>query len=271
MVIPMKVALVQMSSVADKEKNLTKSLKLLQEALSQKPELIVFPEYQMFSPDYSDPAALASASETAEGDFVSKFVEAAKKNSTRILINFAEGGIGRPKPYNTSLFIDDLGMISGRYSKLHLFDAYSKKESSLYDFGRTQLRPVKIGEISLGLQICYDLRFPEPARYLTLQGLQMLSYQAGWYAGERKLDVWRNLLRTRAIENGVFVLGTGQCGPNFTGHSMIVTPYGDIVEEVGDAETVLVKEIDLSIIEKYAEEVPMLKQRRKDAYDISGL
>lgn len=267
----MKVALVQMSSEADKEKNLAKSLKFLREAMNQKPDLIVFPEYQMFSPDYSDPAGLATAAEPADGNFVSKFIEAAKGSSTRILINFSEGGYGRSRPYNTSLMIDDLGIISGRYSKLHLFDAYSMKESSLYEFGRTPLKPVNVGNISLGMQICYDLRFPEPARYLALQGAQMLSYQAGWYAGERKLDVWRNLLRTRAIENGVFVIGTGQCGENFTGHSMVVTPYGDILEEAGNHETVLVKEMDLGIIERYAQEVPMLKQRRKDAYDVSGL
>lgn len=267
----MKVALVQMSSTADKDRNLSKSLKLLKDALKHKPDLIVFPEYQMFSPDYSDPAGLASASETSDGDFVGQFVSSAKENSTRILINFAERGYGQHKPYNTSLLIDDLGMISGRYSKLHLFDAYSKQESSLYDFGRTPLKPVRSGKISLGLQICYDIRFPEPARYLTLLGAQVLSYQAGWYRGERKLDVWRNLLRTRAIENGVFVLGTGQCGPDFTGHSMVVTPYGDIIAEAEEEETVVVKDLDMNILTSYSTEVPMLKQRRKDAYDVSGL
>lgn len=267
----MKVALVQMSSQADKESNLAKSLKLLHEALKLKPDIVVFPEYQMYSPDYSDPAGLASASESAEGNFVSKFVDEARTNSTNILINFAEGGYGRPRPFNTSLLIDDLGMISGRYSKLHLFDAYSKKESSLFDFGRTDLKPFKVGGVSLGLQICYDLRFPEPARYLALQGIKILSYQAGWYAGERKLDIWRNLLRTRAIENGVFVIGTGQSGPDFTGHSMVITPYGDVLDETGNDETVLTRELDLAIIDEYAREVPMLKQRRKDAYDVSGL
>lgn len=267
----MKVALVQMSSTADKERNLNRSLELFDEALEQKPELVIFPEYQMFSPDYSDPEGLAKAAEAKDGDFVSKFAEKARKGGVKILINIAESSFGTLKPFNTSILMDDLGMVIGKYRKLHLFDAYSKLESSLYDFGRMPLNIIKTGRFSLGLQICYDLRFPEPARYLALQGAQILSYQAGWYAGERKLDIWKNLLRTRAIENGVFVLGTAQCGPDFTGHSMVVSPYGDVLAEAENEDSVTTCDLDFDILGKYASDVPMMKQRRKDIYDVAGL
>lgn len=271
MVRTMKVALVQMSSSNNKKKNLSRSLELLDVALKKQPDLVIFPEYQMYSPDYEDPSGLLEASESMDGDFVTAFTKKAKESSVKILINFAESSFGSLKPFNTSIMVDDLGMIIGKYRKLHLFDAYSKLESSLYDHGRMPPNILKTNIFKIGLQICYDLRFPEPARYLSLQGAQILSYQAGWYAGERKLDIWKNLLRTRAIENGAFVLGTAQCGENFTGHSMVINPYGDVIAEAENDETVVDAELDFSIIKKYAEDVPMMKQRRKDLYDVSGL
>ncbi len=267
----MKVALVQMSSSKDKPKNLNRSLELLDQAVKGKPDLVIFPEYQMYSPDYDDPEGLLEISETMDGNFISTFSDRAKKDEVKILINFAESSFGSLKPFNTSIMIDDLGMIIGKYRKLHLFDAYQKLESSLFDHGRMPPNILKTNMFKMGLQICYDLRFPEPARYLSLQGAQILSYQAGWYAGERKLDIWKNLLRTRAIENGTFVLGTAQCGENFTGHSMAVDPYGDVIAEAENDETVVEAELDFSVLKKYAEDVPMMKQRRKDLYDVSGL
>lgn len=260
-----------MTSGKDKVHNLNHSLELLDRAMKGKPELVIFPEYQMYSPDYDDPEDLLENSESMDGDFVSIFAERAKKDEVKILINYAESSFGSLKPFNTSVMMDDLGMVIGKYRKLHLFDAYSKLESSLFDHGRMPPNILKTSMFKMGLQICYDLRFPEPARYLSLQGAQILSYQAGWYAGERKLDIWKNLLRTRAIENGTFVLGTAQCGTNFTGHSMAVSPYGDIIAEAENEETVLEAELDFSVLRKYAEDVPIMKQRRKDLYDVSGL
>ncbi len=267
----MKIALVQMASGTDKKVNLDKSLKLFNEAIKFKPDLVVFPEYQMLSPDYSDQDGLRNSSEPVDGNFVSSFVELSKKHSVNILLNIAEQNYGVLKPFNTSVLIDDLGIVVGKYRKLHLFDAYSKLESSLYEQGRMDIAPKAIGSVKMGLQICYDLRFPEPARLLKLLGAQILSYQAGWYAGEKKLETWRTLLKARAIENGVFILGTAQCGENFTGHSMVVSPYGDVLAEAENDDCVVTYDLDFSLMKKYAEDVPMIKQRRKDLYDISGL
>lgn len=267
----MKVALVQMASGTDKKVNLDKSVKLFNEAIKSKPDMIIFPEYQMVSPDYSDPEGLKTISEPLDGDFVTTFMGLSKKNSVYTLLNVSEKNYGTLRPFNTSVLIDDLGMITGKYRKLHLFDAYSKLESSLYEIGRLNPGPTTVRSVNFGLQICYDLRFPEPARLLKLLGVQVLSYQAGWYSGERKLETWKTLLRARAIENGIFVLGTAQCGKDFTGHSMVVSPYGDVLAETQNDEDVMSCDLDINIIGKYAEDVPMMKQRRKDMYDVSGL
>jgi predicted amidohydrolase len=167
--------------------------------------------------------------------------------------------------------MDDMGIVCGKYRKTHLFDAYTMKESSVYEFGRMQVKPFGLGQQNLGSLICYDLRFPEPSRILRLSGAGILSYQAGWFSGNRKLETWRNLLISRAMENGAFVLGTAQCGPKFTGHTMAVSPYGEVLSELGNEEGVLSVDLDLSLIEKYLEEVPVLKERRLDLYDVAGL
>ncbi len=93
----------------------------------------------------------------------------------------------------------------------------------------------------VGLMTCYDLRFPELARRLVDAGAELIVVPAAWVAGPRKVEHWRTLLRARAIENTVFVAATGQPGPRYTGHSMVVDPWGDVLAEAGEgAETVLV-------------------------------
>ncbi len=267
----MKVALAQMASGTDKEGNLERSVRLFNEAIRSKPNLVIFPEYQMFSPNYADPDGLKEASEPLDGKFASTFAELSRKNSVMSLINIAERNFGTLKPFNASIFIDDLGIVVGKYRKLHLFDAYSKLESNLYEYGRIPVSTINAGGVHIGLQICYDLRFPEPARLIKLLGAQILSYQAGWYAGERKLETWKTLLKARAIENGLFVLGTAQSGKDFTGHSMVVSPYGDVLAEADNEDGVIVCDLDMDILERYTSDVPMMKQRRKDQYDVSGL
>ena len=81
---------------------------------------------------------------------------------------------------------------------------------------------------------CYDLRFPELARPWSTAGAEVLVVPAAWVAGPRKVDHWTTLLRARAIENTVYVVGVGQPGPRYTGHSMVVGPLGDVLVEAGD-------------------------------------
>ena len=91
-----------------------------------------------------------------------------------------------------------------------------------------------LGGFPLGLMTCYDLRFPELPRALAERGAEAIVVPAAWVAGDRKVEHWRTLLRARAIENTVWVVGVGQPGPRYTGHSMVVAPDGDIVAEAED-------------------------------------
>ncbi|MDS0256733.1 amidohydrolase, partial [Thermoplasmatales archaeon AK] len=191
----MKLALVQMESTADKKKNLEHSLELARQAIKESPRVIIFPEYQMLLPDFSDPDSVRKNAEPLEGPFTSAFKDLAKKSRTYLMINIVEQNIYSLKPFNTSVLIDDMGIIVGKYRKAHLFDAYSFHEGNAFEPGRDRLHPLEIPDVSFGTQICYDLRFPEPSRVLRLMGSGILTYQAGWFSGERKLDTWRTLLR----------------------------------------------------------------------------
>lgn len=264
----MKVSLAQMSSSKNKEENLKKSLEVAKKLESNPPDLLIFPEYQMVNPSFDDQEAMIDVSEFPKGSFVETFVPIARDSKMNILLNIVERNDGHLKPFNTSVMLNDMGMISGKYRKKHLFDAFNFRESKSFIHGYGALNPFFTEKFSLGVQICYDLRFPEPARLLRLKGANILSYQAGWFSGERKLDTWLTLLRARAMENGAFVLGTAQTGNDFTGHSVIISPYGDIVSEAGEDETVLTADLNLTLIEEYLKEIPMLKQRRTDIYDV---
>ena len=100
--------------------------------------------------------------------------------------------------------------------------------------GRWTPVTVELGGITVGVMTCYDLRFPEQARALVDRGAEVLLVPAAWVAGPRKVDHWTTLLRARAIENTVYVVGVGQPGPRYTGHSMVVGPLGDVLVEGGD-------------------------------------
>lgn len=264
----MKVALAQMSSGRNKEENLKKSLDIAKKLEKNPPDILIFPEYQMLNPSFDDPESMIGESEFITEDFVNSFVPIARDSRMNMLLNVIERNNGHLKPFNTSVMLNDMGMIDGKYRKKHLFDAFGFKESKTFTHGYGALTPFFTEKFSLGVQICYDLRFPEPARLLRLKGANILSYQAGWFKGERKLETWLTILRTRAMENGAFVLGTAQTGNQFTGHTAIINPYGDIVAEAGEEESVITSELDLTLIEEYLREVPVLKQRRTDIYDI---
>lgn len=264
----MKVAIAQMSSGRNKEENLKKSLDMARKAKSSEPDLLIFPEYQMLNPDFNDLDFMMGQAEMHTGDFVNSFVDMARDAGMNILLNIVERNDGNQKPFNTTVMINHMGMIAGKYRKRHLFDAYSFRESSVFTRGYGSISPFRTGDFSLGVQICYDLRFPEPARLLRLKGASILTYQAGWFRGERKLETWLTLLRARAIENGAFVLASAQTGQDFTGHSAAISPYGDVMAEAGEEETLITVDLDMSLVDQYLRAVPMLKQRRTDIYDI---
>jgi predicted amidohydrolase len=114
--------------------------------------------------------------------------------------------------------------------------------------------------------ICYDLRFPEMARMLTLEGANILVAPSGWVQGELKVEHWQTMIKARALENGCFVVAPNQVGNIYTGHSMAVDPLGRTLVDLGEKEGLEVVEIDIDLVNEVREKLPLLKNRRTDVY-----
>lgn len=166
--------------------------------------------------------------------------------------------------YNTAYVIDS-GKLLGKYRKIHLF-APMKEDYFLNAGNEPLLCNTSIGKI--GVLICYDVRFPELARRLTLEGAEILVVPAEW--PHPRLDHWRTILKARAIENQLFVIAANRCGKQgmvrFCGNSMIINPWGEVISEAGEKERTITAEIDLSLVAKYRQDIPALKDRRQGVY-----
>lgn len=166
--------------------------------------------------------------------------------------------------YNTA-YVFDSGKVTGRYRKIHLFSPM-KEDYFLKAGNEPLLCNTSVGKI--GVLICYDVRFPELARRLTVEGAEILVVSAEW--PHPRLDHWRTILKARAIENQLFVIAANRCGKQwmvaFCGNSMIINPWGEVIAEADEEERTITAEIDLSLVAKYREDMPALRDRRPGVY-----
>jgi predicted amidohydrolase len=252
------VRLVQRASTLDPTENLT----VLEEVAGRdgEPDLVVLPE--AFARDFGEPGSdLAPFAETLDGAFASRLRSLSQERGAAWLGGMFEVTEDPDRPWNTLVLAED-GQLSA-YRKIHLYDSFGYRESATVSPGPVEPAPVKVRDFPVGLMTCYDLRFPELARTLVEQGAEALVVPAAWVAGERKVEHWRTLLRARAIENTVWVIGVGQPGPRYTGHSMVVAPDGDVVVEADDADDVVLDAvIDREAVGGVRRTNPSLANRR---------
>ena len=241
----------------------------------------------LFLPEASDYIASDAAASRSlckpvhESAFVSGLQQEAKQHSLPISVGVHEPASDQ-KVKNTSLWIDETGAVAQRYQKLHLFDVSIEngpklRESDSVEQGGAIIDPFATPIGKVGLQICFDLRFPEPALALRARGAQILTYPSAFTVPTGKAGHWEILLRARAIETQSYVIASAQVGTHDQdgkrrsyGHSMIVDPWGKIVANLGGEEgyngsgEIAVAEIDLEYLEKVKREVPLI--RRTDIY-----
>jgi predicted amidohydrolase len=219
-------------------------------------DLVVLPE--AWARDFGDPGSdLRGAAEPLEGPFVTEVERVAADRGTTVVAGMFERTGGTP--YNTVVV---RGGARADYRKIHLYDSFGFKESDVLAAGAVEPVTVTLGGLTVGVMTCYDLRFPELARVLVEHGAEVLVVPAAWVAGPRKVDHWTTLLRARAIENTVYVVGVGQPGPRYTGHSMVVGPLGDVLVEGGVDATTLRAELDPAAVAEARRTNPSLANRR---------
>lgn len=252
--------------------NIAAASALIREAAKQGASLIATPEMTNLL-DIRPGKARAKISTEADDESLPAFTALAEELGVWLLIGSLAIALEDDDRFaNRSYLISPDGQITARYDKIHMFDVevgdgQSYRESRAYRPG-TEAVVAQAGDATLGLSICYDLRFPHLYRKLAQSGAQILTVPAAFtrVTGEAH---WHVLLRARAIETGSFVIAPAQGGKHEDGretygHSLIISPWGDIIAEKADTEPgVLLAEIDLGEVGKARARVPSIRGDRE--------
>ena len=264
-------ACVQMRSGIDRAKNTQDAIALIEEAAAGGAQFIVTPEMTNVV-DRKPSRLMENLPHGEELEEIGAFAETAKRLGVWLLIGSMAIKTADRRAANRSFFYSPTGAIVARYDKLHRFDVElpggeSWKESNVYDAG-AEAAVVNTPLASIGLSICYDLRFPQLFRQLAQAGAEVLCVPAAFtkQTGEAH---WKTLLCARAIENGSFVIAPGQGGLHEDGretygHSMIIGPWGEILAEAqNDTPGVIIAEIAVGQAHEARQRVPNLSLEQK--------
>ena len=218
------------------------------------------------TPFEKTPDDFAASAQPLEGPFAQAMRQMAREFGLWVVFTMNEENSKGGAPYNTAVVVDDQGRLVNRYRKTHLYIAHGLDESQKMSFGKELFPPVETPFCTLGLGICYDLRFPEMARVAALAGADLLVFPTAWVKGPHKLNHWRTLLAARAIENELFVAGCCRPDSNYVGHSLVADPLGNIIAEAGEGSELLVVEIDRDKVVSARDAMPCLEHRRPTLY-----
>jgi predicted amidohydrolase len=268
----MRAAAVQLNSTEDAERNLERADRLVREAIGRGAELMVLPEKWTV---LGSPDQVHAGAQELDGPAISWAQSTAREFGVEIVVgSIVERVPGLDKNQNTSVHVAPDGQVRAVYRKLHMFDV--EIDGSLYAESSHE-RPgdeVVVSELadgtSLGLTICYDLRFPELYRMLAARGAEVVTVPSAFTVPTTR-DHWEILLRARAIENQCFVVAANQIGSHGGGYrsggrSMIVDPWGIVLASAPDTEVAIIAELNFDQLHEVRRRIPALAHRRDDVY-----
>ena len=267
------VAVLQLDSKDDVQKNLDTVVSFIEEAAARGAKLITMPE----SMNYVGLDNAGHAEEIPGGPTFQLMSEQAKKYGVWLHCgSIYEKNPNDPRPFNSTMVIDPRGNLAAKYHKIHPFDVVIpngpvNRESERICPG-DEIVTVDTGEVGhLGLSICYDMRFAEMYRIMALEGAQILLMPADFTMPTGK-DHWETILRTRAIENGCYVVAPAQYGvkPKFQAYanSLVVDPWGNVIARASNHPQVITAEIDLDYLQQVRRQIFTLENRRPDVYSL---
>jgi predicted amidohydrolase len=259
-----------MTSGDDVESNLQQASAFVAEAAEQGAKFVALPENFAFMRREGTHFPCAQGT---DGEILSQVSDWATRRKLWILAGtFPESIPGDARVYNSSALIDPSGSICALYRKIHLFDVdltatggdQLMESASVAPGEELVLAETEFG--SVGLSVCYDLRFPEVFRELSSRGARWFTVPSAFTPHTGKAH-WEVLLRARAIENQAFVLAPAQCGSHNParasyGHSMIIDPWGRVLAEAAGEPGILLADCDLLDQEKQRAALPCLRHRR---------
>ncbi|CUO39855.1 (R)-stereoselective amidase [Blautia obeum] len=269
-----KIAAIQMSTVADKMENVRTVKTYLEKIKDENPDCVILPE--MFCCPYQTENFPIYAEK--EGGPVWQQLSGYAKQYGIYLIGGsmpekdAEGNV-----YNTSYIFDREGKQIGKHRKVHLFDIDIKggqtfKESDTLTAGDSDtVFDTEFGKI--GVMLCFDIRFPELSRMMVNDGAKVIFVPAAFNMTTGPAH-WELSFRTRALDNQIYMVGCApardvSAGYISWGHSIVTDPWGRVIDMLDEKKGILLAELDMDYEEQVREELPLLKSRRKDIYQLS--
>ncbi|MDK2892932.1 carbon-nitrogen family hydrolase [Methanohalophilus sp.] len=258
----MKVACVQLDiDLCEKKANIRKALEMSTNAVENGAEIVVLPEVFSTGFCYDN---IKQQAELPPYPTLEPFKKLSRKNACVIIGSLIELKEEDNQYANMGFYIDS-GKLIGEYRKTHLFkeeNAYFSKGSEINSFA------IPSKNLRIGLEICYEVRFPEVARKLALQGADILVTIAQF--PDPRCDQWKTLSKARAIENQIPHIACNRTGNDpknsFFGHSMIIDALGNIVKEAGREEGIIMGELDSALSKEVRSFIPVFTDRRKELY-----
>ncbi len=262
----MRIALAQTPGFQEPEENLAVVADKAREAAGRGASLVVFPEAssQAFGTGRLDTRASG-----LDGEFPRGVLELSSELGITIV-----AGIFRPadtveRGEKTINRVSNTALIAASgeaivYDKIHTFDALGNRESDTVRPG-SELVTFSHGDATVGVAVCFDIRYPEQFRELARRGAELIVVPTSWASGEGKLEQWRVLTRARALDSGAFILAADHAlpdgptkGPTGIGHSVAVAPNGTVLAEAGEGPELLVVDIDPAAAAEQRRELPIL-------------
>ncbi len=276
-----KVGLVQMSCVADKQSNLDKAVKKIKEAAEKGAQIVCLQELftSLYFCDVEDYENFKLA-ESIPGPSTEVFSKLAAELNVVIIASLFEKR-AQGLYHNTTAVIDADGKYLGKYRKMHIPDDPSYYEKFYFTPGDLGYKVFKTKYATIGVLICWDQWYPEASRITSLMGAEILFYPTaiGWAASQdeetnnEQFNAWHTIQKSHAVANGVHVVGVNRVGDEqngemkFWGGSFVSNPFGNIIQQAShDKEETMVVELDLSNTDKYRTHWPFLRDRRIDSY-----
>jgi predicted amidohydrolase len=268
-----KAALLQTLVYENKEKSVNNAVKSIENAAREGADIAVLPE--MFCCPYST-SYFREYGEEEEGYAYEKISLAAKKSGIYVVAGTMPELEGN-NVYNTSYVFDRKGNKIAKHRKMHLFDIDVEggqyfKESDVLTPGR-DVTVFDTEFCKMGLGVCYDIRFPELSRLMALEGAEVMIYPGAFNMTTGPAH-WELNFRSRALDNQIYTIGVAPARDYNSsylsyGNSIIVSPWGNVINRMDEKEGYIVQEIDLGYVQKVRNELPLLKHMRKDLYTLS--
>lgn len=254
------VRVVQWQPGPDSAANLAYLGEAMASASADGVDLVVAPEYAQVHRVTPSPEWTARH-EGLDGPFVSGLVALAGQHGVTVVAGMVETGPAG-KPFNTQVAVDGTGVIAVN-RKIHLYDAFSMVESDFFERApEAEPELFVLRGLTIGVQTCYDLRFPEVTRRLVDAGAEVVLVPAQWVPGPGKTHQWLTLLTARAIEAQVWMVAADHPGPTGVGASAVISPRGEILAQADADPTALTAVIDRATVEEVRRINPMARARR---------